>query len=1207
MKQEIQLFIGGEEVEFSKDPQILFNYKITDATNPTAIKNTYSKSIVLEGTEKNNSIFGNIWNLERMQYYGYDGGAGFNPIKKTPFELYVNGELVESGYVKLDNVSKKNGNTSYSLTLYGGLGSLFFSLSYNDGEGDKKKTLADLRYGGDANLDLSFKINKETVFDAWHTLTGDPDAVYKESEVNRPTNYLYDEKWETINFMPAYEGIPEDFSPEKVLINTNDNAFFQTDVNGYKPVNGFLLGEASEDLTMNQTKDLRSYLQRPVIRMKSIIDACCDPVNNGGWELKLDDRFFNWTNPYYVDTWLTLGTIRDNLEGGEKETVTTATLTKEESVKGVDYYRINTNTDTLSEYTNIRFNFSLKFAPSASTTKSNLYLNYKYKGDTNGLSGERTKYYHFESAYLVQLVAYDSAGVVVAESDTQYLYSGSDAGFSPIYGYFREKWEKDGIPARGLNYRDGHFTKIGNAYFWSETNKDGEATAINFKLPSNVSFNYLKLKVMNPYRINYKQKRGLSTIKSSNSGNNQGYLWSNPYVHYDGNKTLNEAIAAGGKVNGTFNVGISDVTMISQDYESLFSDTQVNVTDILSTKNTPAEYLTGYAKMFGLYFWRDPAERASDPQKYPKGVIHLMDRSTFYDEENIVDLSNYIDRSQEIKITPQMPTKKWLRFELEQAESEAAEEYSKTYGEVYGSKRVDTNFNFNTETEDLIDTIPYRAGIDVLEVDKYFNKWVSDEVPSYVYNGFKYSLFKVNGNDLDSTEVEVPVEKYNFLPININNWENTDSFAKVQLHSAENEPVEGENILVFYNGTSYYEEQNNKYWLTDDIQEMVTLNEGEPCYILTHTEDTVPTYSLNGQVGAQKIAYAFTYLPKFQTNIIGYRGMITHSLSMGEPRTTYVRDTFVNRDMSIYGKCWRKFMTDLYDVNNRKLTCSVRFPERPNGMMLRRFYWFDNAIWRLNTVTDWNISSYSPTKCEFVKVMDTDNYRNDIIINDAVYSIYIVNVPLVKEEEEPTGAINKYYTITSDAQDLILRVKSQGSNWCLNSESAPDIEYKYEDGTYGSLAMNEVMVPSNNCNDGDGERVIKIPENTKAMSRTFTFYVEDSADRFHRCYVTQLANGTVVDTDTITFTVSPTEIDATPLETTQKVQITSSTADGYTISTPSWISVSEKADTYFTLNIDANTSRYARFGTVSVTAYAAGKDDIEIGIVVSQAGNVVKP
>ena len=1201
MKQEIQLFIGGEEVEFSKDPQILFNYKITDNTNPTAIKNTYSKSIVLEGTQKNNIIFGNIWNLERMQYYGYDGGTGFNHIKKTPFELYLNGELVESGYVKLDNISTKNGNTTYSFTLYGGLGSLFFSLSYGDGEGDKKKTLADLRYGGDTNLDLSFKINKETVYDAWHTIMEDPNAVRNESEVNRPNNYLYDEKWRTINFMPAYEGVPEDFSPEKVLINTNDDTFFQTDVDGYKPVNGFLLGEASEGLTMNQTRDLRSYLQRPVIRMKSIIDACCDPVNNGGWELKLDERFFNLDNPYYANTWLTLGTIRENLGGGEKETLTNATLTKEESKRGVDYYRIDTNTDTLSEYTNIRLNFGLKFAPSASSTKTNLYLNYKYEGNTNGVFAERTIYYHFESAYLVQLVAYDSAGVAVAESDTQYLYSGSDAGFNPIYGYFKENWEKDGIPTGNVNYRDGHFTKIGNEYFWSETNVNGEATAINFKLPSNVPFNYLKIKVMNPYRTHYKIKGGLSISETSNGGNNQRKLWSNPYVHYYGNKTLNEAIAAGGAVNGAFSVGISDVNMISQDYESLFSDTQVNVTNILSTKNTPAEYLTGYAKMFGLYFWRDPAEISSDPEKYPKGVIHLMDRSTFYNEENIVDLSEYIDRSEEINIVPQIPTKKWLRFEVEQAESEAAEEYSRTYGEVYGSKRVDTNFNFNIETEDLIDTIPYRAGIDVLEVDKYFNRWKDDKVPSYVFNGFKYELFKLNGAELGSKEVEVPVERNIYQPINSNNWENTDSFAKLQLHSAENKPIDGENILVFLTGDSYFNEKNNKYWLTDDTQEMVTLNEGSPCYILTHTEDTVPTYSLNGQVGAQKIAYAFTYLPKFQRNIVGYSGIITHSLSMGEPRTTYVRDTFVNKDMSIYGKCWKKFITDLYDVNNRKLTCSVRFPERPNGMMLRRFYWFDNAIWRLNTVTDWNISSYAPTKCEFVKVMDVNNYKNDIIINGPSYSMEIVNVPLVKEEEGSTGAIDRYYTITSGAQDLILRIKTQGSHWCLNSEEAPEIRYDYEDGTTGSFNMNSIMTPTENCNQGDGERILSIPENTKNVSRTFTLYVQDGADRYHRCYVTQLGNA-----EPISFTVSPTHISATSVSTTQTVNITSSTADSYVVSGPSWISVGEKTDTYFTLIIAANSKKLKRLGTVTITASAAGKDNVEVSISVEQMGTVIE-
>ena len=48
----------------------------------------------------------------------------------------------------------------------------------------------ELRYDDDANLDLSFKITKETVLDAWHTLVGDHDAVYKAREVNRQNNYL---------------------------------------------------------------------------------------------------------------------------------------------------------------------------------------------------------------------------------------------------------------------------------------------------------------------------------------------------------------------------------------------------------------------------------------------------------------------------------------------------------------------------------------------------------------------------------------------------------------------------------------------------------------------------------------------------------------------------------------------------------------------------------------------------------------------------------------------------------------------------------------------------------------------------------------------------------------------------------------------------------------------------------------------------------
>ena len=107
--------------------------------------------------------------------------------------------------------------------------------------------------------------------------------------------------------------------------------------------------------------------------------------------------------------------------------------------------------------------------------------------------------------------------------------------------------------------------------------------------------------------------------------------------------------------------------------------------------------------------------------------------------------------------------------------------------------------------------------------------------------------------------------------------------------------------------------------------------------------------------------------------------------------------------------------------------------------------------------------------------------------------------------------------------------------------------------------------------------------------------------------MTQLGNGTGVETDPILFTVSPMYINASPVSRTQTVNITSSEADGYVVSTPDWMRVIEKTDTYFTLNINANATKFTRFGTVAVTAYAAGKDDKEVSINVAQTGIELEP
>ena len=67
MNNEVKLYINNQEVEFQQSPDILFTYQEDDLTNPTVVKNSYTKTIKIPGTNKNNAIFDGIWNLERVQ------------------------------------------------------------------------------------------------------------------------------------------------------------------------------------------------------------------------------------------------------------------------------------------------------------------------------------------------------------------------------------------------------------------------------------------------------------------------------------------------------------------------------------------------------------------------------------------------------------------------------------------------------------------------------------------------------------------------------------------------------------------------------------------------------------------------------------------------------------------------------------------------------------------------------------------------------------------------------------------------------------------------------------------------------------------------------------------------------------------------------------------------------------------------------------
>lgn len=290
MKRNVSLYIAGTMVDLDDNSLILFNYAMTDLTNPTIIKNSYSHQVKLKGTKTNNKLFGEIFRLDRQTIYsdGYTG-VNFDPMRKTPFEIYdETSTCLESGYVKLNSISRNGADISYNVTLYGGLGSFLYGLSYNkDGS---KKTLADLWYTNSDGEEFLFKDysladsfgyieGQIHVGNAWKYMVGSPVS---DKHV-----------WDIINFAPSYNGLPKEFDSDKIIMS--DTAYSncvssRTDDKGdvYQSYNGFALYRFKNKHTEWEMGDLRWYLQRPVISVRAILQAIQNQRNNGGYSVNIE-------------------------------------------------------------------------------------------------------------------------------------------------------------------------------------------------------------------------------------------------------------------------------------------------------------------------------------------------------------------------------------------------------------------------------------------------------------------------------------------------------------------------------------------------------------------------------------------------------------------------------------------------------------------------------------------------------------------------------------------------------------------------------------------------------------------------------------------------------------------------------------------------------------------------------------------------------
>lgn len=902
IRQEVTLYLNGQQVDLNDNGGIYFNYKQKDVKNPTVVKNSFSKTLTIPGTDNNNVIFNNIWDLTRIQTT--DVVPYFNQSKRVPFELFLNGELIEQGYCKLDRIRRDKVN-EYDLSLYGGLGDFFYCLAYNAETGNKR-TLADLDW------DISgFTINKETVKQNWDELASGETP--------------------TIAFAPMYNGVNDKMDASKVLINTDydgdvrfrrddgswvDMTGFPTSISGYTTYGGFALATLPEQTTEWRTRDLRSWIQRPALSVKSLFTAISNPECNGGYELFLDNEFFNNQNPYYEQAYITLPQI-SQLNINKDTESSTMELSLDEyygssQLPGYITYDFEENAGNKYTVTFLPTFYSESRVPNLYTSAYGVvlpFVPYSFGG------------------IAIQLLGLDDNDNEVGIGDVAWLTSrfGSENQFIT---FDQATSQVNPFQAIGtVNTYTGQFSHSGNGiYTWSQ--------GVTISLSSFVKIKQLKLKII------YLQG-GATTIPTQF----RGLLWPSTEMQ----KTQEP-----GAIIYVRTPALISASFKYTEQAAAYSNMEVSLDDLLNTQNTPADYLLSYCKLFNLYFDQDVTKKK----------VSILTSKNFYDKD--VDLTDDMDR--EIEIEPLSFEHKWYSFKYKENKTETLDNYKAKYGTDFGQQRVNTGYEFDSETEELLKDNIFVNASQVLEVNKDYIKRTSNQVdsPAFLTDNVTYSLF--NGT-MDKTDIEMGKPT--------NSWQTVinrksrgaikyDAFSKVQVHN-QDKPADGSNILIFFNGMK---ETNVDYWISDDLSYMMELA-GKPCWLYT-TEETTQ--------GGTDIAIKTRELPQF-SRYIDDDEYIYASWDFGRTKELFVPGlNYIDGNATLYERYWRNYIQDLYDIDTRIVTAYIQFNEKPTKESLKHFYYFEGSYWVIDEIIDYNPTSYELTKVKFVKVNDKNNYLNNNIV-----------------------------------------------------------------------------------------------------------------------------------------------------------------------------------------------------------------------------------
>lgn len=1002
----MDLYINGRKADLSQDLVIQMTYAASDLSSPAAVKNSFSQQVTLPATANNDAIFDSIFRADHRTIIGSEADGGFNPLVRTPFVIFDEaGGIVESGYLKLNTISDKNGVRGYAVTLYGGLGSFFYTMAYDD-DGEAL-SLGDLPLVSDDPSDKTdFTINAQTVYDAWARLSG---------------NSTKPAKFDAVNFAPAYNGLPDgDFAADKAIgVPQEVGGEPSKDEEGkiYSTYNGYALYDLGEDFTEWQTKDLRSYLQRPVVSVRVLFEGMTRYAAAHGFDVNLDPIWFHDDNPYFSKAWMTLSLLSTRKVPKEEGTLT---LTGD-------------GWDDRAAASTYLVPLEIPLAPNLTTSNTTVTVQCKacptirpQNPEELGTGTARwcklpteSSYEQLGSVVFVQLQLLDEGGRVMGHSPIQVFTSITDYPAStwpdlaspPISPYLEGTETYPDIASTALQRIPG--TTAGEGY-WRVAPEDApmlEATSTNVR-SARVTVVWRSVdKFVTSGQTKYLATYLRDIMVATNTGQPSGV-----YLKQWGAE-------------------ITDATMQYATQDSFRSGAIINQDALFSDTMSPMEFLLSYTKTFGLHYLYDSDRRA----------VRIVSRNALYGKRPTIDLQERIDRSKEIKTIPIPMSSKWLEFAPDSTEGEFVDYYKTKYGREYGIQKVNTGYDFDANITGVLKDAKFNGGAEVLELSTYFNNVSvgSKQTPSPFLNGkASYTLYEDGSIEKDTMEFDglTPTVNDTVAPY-VEGLDGYDMIPKLQCHGADNSPTDGAGILLIHRGSIADIEgaaaAYSRFRITDDSPDMYAMNDNTPCW------------DFSGSTPA-------TGMPIFGRFRMSGQ-LITCTMDLGLPAEIDHPDIAVGADTTVYERCWAAYIADRYHVDTRVCTAYVNLQGlQPGPEMLRNFYYFDGALWVLNKIANYTLTTPGTTQCEFVKVRDTKAY---------------------------TQGQKTYYTLLVNGRDtgpVLESIPSSGgvSTFGIQSDGTPYIVSQSPEISVASLNMGSggrgILIVNSPANDSGRVRMLYV-------------------------------------------------------------------------------------------------------------------------------------